>query len=98
MAWMPLPTASQCAIVVSVKAITKGLFLAYRYGKGDNPQSQFCRCRHASLQQETRRGSPPWLYQWCAGGVDSCLSIGLLSQICATSFEVPHWRLLTTAR
>ena len=24
MAWMPLPTASQCAIVVSVKAITKG--------------------------------------------------------------------------
>jgi hypothetical protein len=39
MAWMPLPTASQCAIVVSVEAITVGRSIHvrsynYRYRLG----------------------------------------------------------------
>lgn len=47
MAWMPLPTASQCAIVVSVKAITKGRSIhvrsyshRYRLGKACFPAAR----------------------------------------------------------
>jgi DNA-binding transcriptional LysR family regulator len=34
MAWMPLPTASQCAIVVSVNAINRVMFQATLAGQG----------------------------------------------------------------